>query len=504
MSRWLALVVVLALWGLITHGTYAGTGDEPHYEIIAHSLVFDHDLDLTNDYANPDNLALGGQLEGGAHLQPGRNGRLRPVHDIGMPVLFAPYYAAAYLITGQVTAHVPARWLARARLNFTVVLRHLLSFAMIGLTSAIAVRLLEIFSVLSISSRRAFAWVLMIVLSPPILSHSFLFFTEILSAFIALYVFMWIRAGHAGLKSCATPGATLKSSATPGATPGAAPALCRLQALLAGAATGYLLLVHARNVGLIAGLMILVALRARRWADRGLIVAFMGGAAVLFAARTGVTYHFWGTWLTTPQARLGTVEGLQPFVAESVTRVAGWLFDQEHGLLPYAPIYLLAPAGWFALWKRDRELCAEISILVGAYVGVMTMPMLNAHGWRGGWTPAARFLVPIAPFVAVLTFAAVAHLRRLPAIVLVIASVQVCLDALLWQHPGLLWNDGIGTSALLKFLDRGTGWLSSYVPSVSTPVDGLTVALVAITSIGWLLLTAWLMRRGDSAVRTAA
>jgi hypothetical protein len=98
---------------------------------------------------------------------------------------------------------------------------------------------------------------------------------------------------------------------------------------------------------------------------------------------------------------------------------------------------------------------------VGAYVGVMTMPMRNAHGWRGGWTPAARFLVPVAPFLAILTFAAVAHLRRLPAIVLAIAGVQVCLDAFLWQHPGLLWNDGFGTSTFLRYLDGDlTVWLS--------------------------------------------
>ena len=460
------------LWGLITHGTYAGSGDEPHYEIMAHSLAFDHDLDVTNDYADPTNLALGGRFEAGAHAQPGKDGRLRPVHDIGLPVLFAPYYAVAYLITEQVIAFVPARWLARARLNFTVVLRHLLSFAMIGFTAAIAVSLLDIFSSLSVSSGRAFAWVLLMVLSPPLLSHSFLFFTEILSAFIALYVFTWLR----GTKS---PGAPWHS---------------RFEALLAGAAVGYLLLVHARNVGLIAGLVILAVLRARRWPDRGLIVAFMSGAAVLFAVRTGVTYHFWGTAITTPHERFGTLTGWQPFVAESVTRVTGWLFDQEHGLLPYAPIYLLAPAGWLTLWKRDRDLAVEISIVVGAYVAVMTIPVLNAHGWRGGWTPAARFLVPVAPFLAILTFAAVAHVRRLPAIVLTIAGVQVCLDALLWQHPGLLWNDGIGTSALLKFLDRGTGRLSLYVPSIFPPLSLRTIAIVAAISVGWLLLTAWLAR----------
>jgi hypothetical protein len=476
-ARRLALIVFVVLWGLITHGTSAGTGDEPHYQMITYSLAFDHDLDLTNDYSDSRNRSLFGRYESGTQVQPGKDGRLRPVHDIGMPVLFVPYYAVAYLITAQLIEHVPARWLARARLNFTVVLRHLLSFAMIGLTAAIAVSLLRIFSMLTTNSGRAFTWTLLLVLSPPILSHSFLFFTEILSAFIALGVFVWLRR----------------------------PDHSRVGALIAGAAVGYLFLVHARNAGLIAGLMILVLLQARRWSDRGLIVAFVGGAAALFAVRTAVTYHFWGTWLTTPHERFGTVDGLQPFVTESVTRIIGWLFDQEHGLLPYAPIYLLAPAGWVALWKRDRVLCADISILVLAYVGVMTMPILNAHGWRGGWTPAARFLVPVAPFLAILTFAAVAHLQRLPAIVLVIAGVQVCVDALLWQDPHLLWNDGIGTSALLKFLDGGSGRLSSYVPSIFSPVNSRTMALIAAAVVSWLLLTAWLMRRGHYArpVRTS-
>src|SRR5687768_14718633 len=110
-ARRLVLAVVLVLWGLITHGTYAGTGDEPHYQIMAHSLAFDGDLDLTTDYTDLTNRSLGGRFEPGAHIFPGKDGRLRPVHDIGMPVLFTPYYAFAYLVTGQVVAHVPARWL---------------------------------------------------------------------------------------------------------------------------------------------------------------------------------------------------------------------------------------------------------------------------------------------------------------------------------------------------------------------------------------------------------
>ena len=186
---------------------------------------------------------------------------------------------------------------------------------------------------------------------------------------------------------------------------------------------------------------------------------------------------------------------------EGLTRIFGWLFDQEHGLLPYAPIYLLAPAGWFALWKRNRELCIDISLVIGCYVAVMTIPFLNAHGWRGGWNPAARFLVPVAPFLAILVFASVAYRKRLPVIVMAIVAIQVCLDALFWNQPKLLWNDGVGTSALLKWLDGNTGRISQYVPSILPSLNPWNILLVAAILMAWLLLTLWLMphRKGATA-----
>jgi hypothetical protein len=477
--RRLAGLVFVVLWGLITHGTYAGTGDEPHYQMIAHSIVFDGDVDLAGDYSNLQNRALGGHFEGGAHIEPGKDGRLRPVHDVGMPLLFAPYYFAAYRLTEQVVAYTPAAWLARARLNFTVVLRHLLSFAMIGVTAAMAVLLFGMFARLSEGGSRPFGWALLLVLSPPILSHSFLFFTEIVSAAIALAVFVWLR--FKGARHDAGDGERR----------------LHVQALVAGAATGYLLLIHARNIGLIAGLMAVALLESRRSPDRRWLMRFGAGAAAMFALRTGVTFHFWGTWLTTPHARLGEMPGVQPLVAESFTRIAGWLFDQEHGLLPYAPLYLLAPAGWLALWRRQRELCVALTAIIASYVAVIAIPLANAHGWRGGWTPAARFLVPIAPFLGMLTFGAVARFRRLPAIVIVLVAVQVALDAVLWQHPGLFWNDGIGRSALLTFLDRDSGLFSRYVPSIFPPLDGRTLALVAVACIGWAVFS-WVVTTKDT------
>lgn len=65
--EWLVFAgVIVFVWGLDAHGNDAGSGDEPHHQMIAHSLVFDRDVDLSNDCSDPTNLVGAGTL-----VQPG-------------------------------------------------------------------------------------------------------------------------------------------------------------------------------------------------------------------------------------------------------------------------------------------------------------------------------------------------------------------------------------------------------------------------------------------------
>jgi hypothetical protein len=297
-------------------------------------------------------------------------------------------------------------------------------------------------------------------------SHSFLFFTEILSAFIALRVFVWVR----------TDSPTDVGS------------------LVAGLATGYLLLVHTRNIGLVAALMALAVYRSRRWTDGTVrLTWFVLGATALIVFRTIVIHHFWGTWVMTPLATVDATYTPRRFLAEFLTRIAGWLVDREHGLLPYAPLYILVPTGWWQLWRRHPDLCVELTWLVAAYVGLMAIPTLNTTGWTGGWAPAARFLVPIAPLLGICVFSAIADSARLPRTVLVVAALQIGLDAVLWQHPGLLWNGTDGTSVLFSYLGGVNGPLVSWAPSLLPPIRPRTVAVIAGIMAAWAVFTASLV-----------
>jgi hypothetical protein len=152
--------------------------------------------------------------------------------------------------------------------------------------------------------------------------------------------------------------------------------------------------------------------------------------------------------------------------AEVGRRTLGLLLDQEHGLLPYAPCYLLAPAGWVWLRRRHPDVAAESLVLIGAYLVPVLLPVTNVHGWRGGWSPAARFLVPVAPFLGLALAFGMARAPRFVAAVILIG--QACLDGYFWSHPKQLWNldDGapgvpwtlaLGSLAVLALL---TAWLA--------------------------------------------
>jgi hypothetical protein len=422
-SAWVVVAIVAVNWGLATHGTYAGSGDEPHYLLVAHSMAFDADLDLANNYRDAT-LITAGTLQPEQHAV-WHDGTLRPVHDIGMPALFAPVVAIAYRIARLSETEIPTGWLGAVRLTPALVLRHQMSLLMALVAAVLGLELFRCFEHVSPAGRPVF-WALVFALSPPLLSHSFLFFTEVLSATLAFSVFR--RLTFAGFRDS-------------------------IHAAGFGLMAGLLFLIHVRNAGLVAGLAFLAirAVKAHRIGPRDCAVFLVALGAGL-GMRTTVNYYLWGTMLRTPLVDPGGT--WQPtLVAESVfVRLTGLLLDREFGLLAYAPVYLLAGAGIFLSIRLISRLraptgIAEALIVIACYLVPVLLPALNAHGWMGGWSPAARFLVPVVPLVAVVAYT---YANLAPRwVVWHIVGLQIAIDVFVWQYPKTLWNDGDGVSAFL-------------------------------------------------------
>jgi hypothetical protein len=450
------------LLGLITHGHYAGSGDAVHYMMIARSLAFDRDLDLLNDYADPNNLILGGRLEAGQHVQPGRGGITRPVHDVGLPFLAAPYFGAAYLAAERLTPLLPEGLRRRAKLDPWIALRQLVSAGMILVTCLLAIVFFDLSLRLTGQKALAFLWTLVFALSPPILSHGYVFFTEVPTALVAVLIYRALDG---------------------------APSWRPARAVGVGLLVGLLPLLHVRNVGLAVALAAVAAWRLRSAARPALFFGL--GAAVGLAVKLGLNLYLWGQLVSTPHAHLGEWPGIVATVEETATRLFGLLLDPSHGLLLWAPVYLLAPAGLLWLGRRVPGAARELLILAGAYLILVLLPMTNIRGWDGGWSPAARYLVPIVPLLALGVPALLAE-RRARWIAGGLCGVQLLLDGVFWSRPMLLWSEGDGPTPMIAALFGDA--VAATIPRVTGFNLGLCLAALGLL-VGGTALTVWLTAR---------
>jgi hypothetical protein len=163
--------------------------------------------------------------------------------------------------------------------------------------------------------------------------------------------------------------------------------------------------------------------------------------------------------------------------------IVGLAIDRSFGLLPYAPVFLVALAGVGRLVRlRTWE-----SLLVGAAV---VAPVLPWRMWWGGQCPPARFLVPLVPVLALALAARVALSRdglarwRWPLAFLGIATTMG-----MTIRPGalLLLNRGDRPTRLWAALS-GERPIGIYLPSlVSASPDEWRVAVLWLAALALLL-----------------
>lgn len=379
------------------------TGDEVEYLLLAQSLWAEHDLDVQDNFARGQHLEYTAGLDAAPFGTYRQDGRPISTHSPGLPLLLAPIYALGGRRACVLAMALVAAWLVTQ-------------------VYALAQRLT------GDPEAALLAW--LAASGPPVFFYSFHLYTEVPCAALLLFALRVLLLGAA-----ATPA----------------------RAVLAGLAVMALPWLHVKMIpaAAVLGLLGLAQLRGRaRW-------AFAGAAGALLAA---YCWHYWRIFGDpTPLALYGSRVPKKIKRADPSEALPGLLFDSSFGLLPNAPVFLLAGAGLLALRRRWNPTLAALTAVALAVL----LPLVVWQTWWAGHCPPARFLVPLVPWLALLAALRVANaptglaLWRWP---LAVGGLLLALFMALHPHEHLMLNDRANPTRVWEAL-AGTGVsLGRYLP----------------------------------------
>ena len=334
------------------------SGDEPHYLVMAQSLWRDGDLRIENNHERGDYREYFTSDLEPHYLTRGANGEIYSIHPVGLAVILAPVYALA--------GYQGSVW-------FLIALGAL----------ALAIAWRWTVATLNAPGAATFAWAA-IALSAPFTFNTFTVYPEIAAAVAVMFAMTTSVMPNAGLARWSAAGIAIAS-------------LPWLSTKYAPMSVAVLLVVCFRLRTASGG-------RTRMTYRLGAVV---GIYVISLVAWFAFFYAIWGTPL--PMAPYGSLVQTTPLNLRF--GAPGLLFDQEYGLLAYAPVYILAGTGLYQMWRSGGELRRQA--LEIAFIFAALLLMVGAFGiWWGGTSAPAR---PIASGLPLLMLPIAAAFRAAPA-----------------------------------------------------------------------------------------
>lgn len=403
-------------WPLVT------SGDEPHYLVMLHSLVGDHDLDLSNNYdrARQGSVEIGvGRIGAPIDHQVawyGQDGKWRgwdtvytyardaegktvpppalPEHKPGAPSEFDDKPQYSQHPAGLALLLAPFVYVARG----TAWVEHLAVICSTLATFACALLLRELLRGLSKDRGVVNATTLLAILGSPTWHYGRMLFCE-----------PWLALSAVGALTFAT----------------------------------------RRNAYFVAGLFLAVGIQmkppfalltAPLFIDR--VLARDVKRAGLYALPIVLSV---GLVLCENQLFFGgPLRAAQPWESGNLLiGMAGGLFSLQHGVLPFCPALLVAFAGFPALFRTQRR---EAWLIVGMAAPYCLLMWLW-YCWWGGYCYGPRLVAPIIPLLfvgALKVFESFSHLstqrRRLLtalcSLSLLISALGAIVHLAFWEkHP---------------------------------------------------------------------
>ena len=385
------------------------SGDEPHYLLLAESILEDGDISLENNYASGSYREKGyyqsGTLQ--THWTKGRGGRLVPWHPVFLSLLILPGFALGGFRGAGMTMVLFTGF--SAMLTFLIMRRFTGRYLALALT-------------------------LFFFLTYPLITYSRMVYPEVVVMFLlTLGTWALLRLGEGGGP---------------------------LYAVVGGLSAGILPLMHAKFVVFSLTLLLLFYLTKRRNRDWAFFLVPFGAFIVVLLAWTA--YLFGPDIIHGLTVTSGSRGLIQKF---SAWRISGLYLDRTWGLMPYAPLYLAMFAGLPLPEKRGltRSRWVFIPVTFAAY----TLVVGSFWEWHGGTAPAPRYLVPLLPLMALCCGLAAAGARRavVRALLAALALFQLVLTVFALVYPlgtyaipahenNLLYHRFLGDNPISATLER--------------------------------------------------
>ncbi len=380
-------------------------GDETHFMILTHSLVFDHDFDVGNNYANgdykeefppPSPGAMRGYpyalmerdgieyLPREPHVVKNFRGQLMLEHDMGYPLLLVPGYAVDL----------------REGVLFTL--------ALIAALGAAAV--FELALLLGAGKVRAFLTVGLFCFISPYLVYTQTAFADVVGAsgsiWIALQFFRYRKRERnrylllSGVLISLLPWLNIRYWSLAG------PAFLVISAWVIRREWGNWPRLITKMA--LLGIPSVVSILAYSAIDKVLFNEFIPNASMVILSRS--------------------VPQFQPHILRGFL---GILFDQSYGLIPVAPLYVAVVAGMIVLFRRDRWGCMALLLPAAGYLPFVS----SSQFWFGGWCSPGRFVLSVAfPMVPC---AALVLTRKVRWPVVVVAAWSFLISIMFTVNPYL-------------------------------------------------------------------
>jgi hypothetical protein len=353
-----ALILFNAGTVLLISGGITVAGDEPHYLLVAQSLLHDRDFDLTNNYAQRDYDRYMKITKLTPHVVPGsRPGSHYSFHSPGTALILLPFYAVGTLFGGG---------------GMLFVIR--LGMSLFGALFALQVYL---YARSEWQNENLSLWLwLLASFTSPVFFYSIHVYPEIIVALLSLTIFRMFRFS---------------------------PSLSWAKLLLSGLLLGSFIWFHALKYLPLFGPLFVYGLWAglRKFRLGWKIIFFIAAPVLIFVLYLNFQRSLYGTY------SLSAVSWAQPMTEEApiqfvknlllnipfryrLDTLSGYFFDQRDGLFFYAPIYFFALLGVWEMLKRKRRDLLLLFFLTAPYV--LTSAFLTQ---RTGFAPQARPLVAV-------------------------------------------------------------------------------------------------------------